>query len=303
MAVSFGKTLLQFLLVTLLVTGSLSYDEGYEGGYGDDYGDYGEGGGGAGGEDSPDSKLKGVIDLDEFTFRKVIDGSKPAFVEFYAPWCGHCKEFKNEYEELGEALGPHPELILAKVDAEANEALAKEFNVEGYPTMVYIAKDGSREVYDGEQTMDAVRDFLVDRVGDVGQLKILEPLVNKFLKSEKAQRPSVIKETEAEIAKLSTTDAGYGKWYGKIMNNVVKKGDTYLKAEFERLLRIVYDQVDALKEEKLAEFRVRLAVLKHFDPTLSELEKAKKAEVKAREEAEAEGEAGEGGEGEAKEEL
>ena len=32
-----------------------------------------------------------VVDLTPENFDKVLDGSKPAFVEFYAPWCGHCK--------------------------------------------------------------------------------------------------------------------------------------------------------------------------------------------------------------------
>ena len=42
-------------------------------------------------------------------------GSSPALVEFYAPWCGHCKSLKPEYDALGEEMGAHGRLVLAKV--------------------------------------------------------------------------------------------------------------------------------------------------------------------------------------------
>ena len=54
----------------------------------------------------------------------------------------------------------------------------------------------------------------------------------------------------------------YGKWYVKIMANVIKKGDEYIANEFTRLLRMVYVEADSLKDEKLAEFRQRITVLK-----------------------------------------
>ena len=57
----------------------------------------------------------GVLDLDDKTFNKVITGDTHAFVEFYAPWCGHCKEFKNTFDEVAESMGDLPNLILAKV--------------------------------------------------------------------------------------------------------------------------------------------------------------------------------------------
>jgi hypothetical protein len=59
----------------------------------------------------------------------------------------------------------------------------------------------------------------------------------------------------------------FGKWYVKTMNNVKTKGVAYLEAEFKRLLKMVYDQKDSLKLDKLAEFRIRLAVLKVFFPS------------------------------------
>lgn len=254
------------------------------------YGDYDDYGGGMGGDaDSPSDAIRGVLDLDDMTFGKVVDGRRPAFVEFYAPWCGHCKEFKGEYEELAEAMGAHPELLLVKVDAEANKEIAERFGVEGFPTLMFLPVDGEAELYDGERTAEDIREFLTDRAGDVGQLSALSDHVTRFLNAgESWMMAEIIKEVETAVAEMTPTEASFGKWYVKTMNNVKTKGVAYLEAEFKRLLKMVYDQKDSLKLDKLAEFRIRLAVLKAFDSegVLKGIEEAKKEEVRAAEEEE-----------------
>merc|ERR1711916_408316 len=63
----------------------------------------------------------------------VVDGSKNVFVEFYAPWCGHCKRLTPEYEIVGDAFARTPEVVVAKVDADAHRSLGSRFGVTGFP--------------------------------------------------------------------------------------------------------------------------------------------------------------------------
>jgi len=60
-------------------------------------------------------------------------------VEFYAPWCGHCKSIKPEYAKAADALvGVEPKVTLAKIDTIENEDIGKEFDVQGFPTLKWF---------------------------------------------------------------------------------------------------------------------------------------------------------------------
>ena len=49
------------------------------------------------------------------------DAEKDVLIEFYAPWCGHCKSLEPKYKELAERLEDSEGLVIAKMDATAND--------------------------------------------------------------------------------------------------------------------------------------------------------------------------------------
>jgi len=94
--------------------------------------------------------------------RVVLDESKDVLIEFYAPWCGHCKSFEPKYNQLAAKLKTEqPNLVLAKMDATANDA-PEHFNVEGLPT-IYFAPAGKKSEpikYSGNRDIDHLTNFM-----------------------------------------------------------------------------------------------------------------------------------------------
>ena len=79
---------------------------------------------------------KDVTVLTDKNFDSQVFGNKDIWlVEFYAPWCGHCKKLEPEWNEAASKL--KGKVRFGKVDATENEALAQRFQVKGYPTIVY----------------------------------------------------------------------------------------------------------------------------------------------------------------------
>jgi len=89
-------------------------------------------------EDYDDSD---VLVLDKNNFEEALSKHSKMLVEFYAPWCGHCKSLKPEYGAAATRIKrTNPEVVLAKFDAvaEGAEDIAKQYNVEGFPTMKWF---------------------------------------------------------------------------------------------------------------------------------------------------------------------
>lgn len=89
----------------------------------------------------------------------VLDDSKDVLVEFYAPWCGHCKTLAPKYDALGEKFVGTPSVVIAKVDATENDTPA---NIQGFPTLIfYPAGDKKNPItYEGDRTAEAMEAFV-----------------------------------------------------------------------------------------------------------------------------------------------
>lgn len=112
-------------------------------------------------EDVPDDwDAKPVKVLVSKNFKEVaLDKSKAVFVEFYAPWCGHCKQLEPIWDKLGEKFKDSSDIVIAKMDATANEV--EEVKVQSFPTLKYFPKDSEDVIdYSGERTLEAMAKFV-----------------------------------------------------------------------------------------------------------------------------------------------
>ncbi|KAL1369795.1 hypothetical protein HN51_000151 [Arachis hypogaea] len=78
-----------------------------------------------------------VLVLDESNFDSAISSFDHILVDFYAPWCGHCKRLSPELDAAAPVLATLKDpIVIAKVDADKHTGLAKKYDVDAYPTIM-----------------------------------------------------------------------------------------------------------------------------------------------------------------------
>lgn len=90
-----------------------------------------------------------IVVLSDGNFSDFVSKHRHVMVEFYAPWCGHCKALAPEYAAAATALRDE-EVVLAKVDATEENELAQRFEVQGFPTVIFLI-DGVHKDYTGQR--------------------------------------------------------------------------------------------------------------------------------------------------------
>ncbi|XBH75263.1 hypothetical protein VPH35_102052 [Triticum aestivum] len=110
-----------------------------------------------------------VLLLTAANFTAVLAARRHVMVEFYAPWCGHCRALAPHYAAAAAALAEQGvDVALAKVDATEEHDLAQAHDVQGYPTLLFFI-DGVPRDYSGERTKDAIVAWISKKLGPAVQ--------------------------------------------------------------------------------------------------------------------------------------
>lgn len=124
------------------------------------------------------SAASAVIDLIPNNFDDIVlKSGKPALVEFFAPWCGHCKTLAPIYEELATSFEFAKEKVtIAKVDADANKELGRRFGVQGFPTLKWFdGKSDTPQDYNSGRDLDSLSAFITEKTGIRSKKKAVAP--------------------------------------------------------------------------------------------------------------------------------
>lgn len=101
-----------------------------------------------------------VVELsDAMIDNEVAKGKEPWLIEFYAPWCGHCKNLVPDWKKA--ATGLLGNVRMGAIDATAHKKWAGKFNVNGFPTIKFIPPGNPEgaEDYQGGRSSEAIIEY------------------------------------------------------------------------------------------------------------------------------------------------
>eukprot|EP00604_Paraphysomonas_vestita_P002537 CAMPEP_0174818770 /NCGR_PEP_ID=MMETSP1107-20130205/1627_1 /TAXON_ID=36770 /ORGANISM="Paraphysomonas vestita, Strain GFlagA" /LENGTH=312 /DNA_ID=CAMNT_0016031107 /DNA_START=182 /DNA_END=1121 /DNA_ORIENTATION=+ len=209
-----------------------------------------------------------VTVLDEATFDAVaLDPTKTVLVEFYAPWCGHCKSLAPKYEQLAKVFAGEKDVVIANVDATENGELATRFGISGYPTLKLFQGGSSEPIdYQGAREVPNLVEFVNEHAGtyrlpngelsaEAGSIEVLDNLIIAAPEFNEAFYTTL-------AAAASELDQPTKETYLSFAKKIAQKGSSYVATELKRLRGLVSSK--NITPEKKKSFYLKINILKKF---------------------------------------
>ncbi|MGQ4428429.1 thioredoxin [Streptomyces violaceoruber] len=122
--------------------------------------------------------MTSTVELTKENFDQTVTDNEFVLIDFWAEWCGPCKQFGPVYEKAAEA---NPDLVFGKVDTEAQPELAQAFGISSIPTLMIVREQVALFAQPGALPEAA----LTDVIGQARKLDMDE--VRKAVAEQQAQ--------------------------------------------------------------------------------------------------------------------
>lgn len=190
------------------------------------------------------------IVLTSETFDATTMNSKPTFVKFFAPWCGHCKKMKPDWDKLASNVDSG-KITIADVDCTGEgKKICEAQDIKGFPTLKYF-EEGDVDDYEGERTYEKLKEF-ADNISSMKKCSSNKKencndselaLLNKYADYSVTEVETQILKIKEEIEKLDTA-----------MSELLKE----LQSQYDKAMEETTDSKKKLK----AETKILRALLK-----------------------------------------
>ena len=215
-----------------------------------------------------------VINLTNANFKtEVLDTDDIWLVEFYAPWCGHCKNLKPEWEKAAKGLAGY--VRLGAVDMTTDREAGEPYDVQGFPTLLIFSGDKqSPKKYQGGRTAKDIAEAGIEEL----RLAAGKALGEKVNAGEKKPKPKADKVDEKDVVVLKDStfddevmeseDLWLIEFYAPWCGHCKTLKPEWAKAATELAGQVKLAKVDCTKETELAtRFGIRgYPTLKVFPP-------------------------------------
>lgn len=232
---------------------------------------------------------------------KVINNEKDVLVEFYAPWCGHCKNLAPIYDQVARDFSGDDDCVVAQMDAdnETNKPIAQKYGVSSYPTLMFFPKGdkSNPQPYTGGRDEEAFIKFLNEKcqtwrtpggvLSDLaGRMPTLDGFAARWYTSPADQRSSIYNDFVEYVTTMKASPKSDKKKnevadiYMRILNKATDSAE-YIEKETKRLTSILKKHAEGTSQlagKKVDELTKKKNVLLAFvnERIAAQAEKQKK---------------------------
>ncbi|XP_077995557.1 endoplasmic reticulum resident protein 29-like isoform X1 [Glandiceps talaboti] len=216
--------------------------------------------------------VKGSVQLDSFTFDKVISKHKAVLVKFDESYA--YGEKQDEFKTIAGMASSQEDLLIAEIPIskygdKENSDMAERFGVteKDYPLYKLFIQGRDKEIeYDGDIKANEILSFIKKEaglwIGLPGCIETLDKKAMKFMAtSDNAERQKIMSDAEKEVEALRGDTKARGEIYVKTMKKVLEKGYAFIDTEIKRVKNM---QEKKVKAEKKEQFKDRLNILNSF---------------------------------------